>query len=577
MVKWRDLEMRKLFNLFAAALVMLTAASCEKNEVLPDNNTEGKVITLKATINNGETKTSLGEKGTDGTYPVLWSAGDEIAVIQIGDITLNQVNTFRLSTGAETTSATFTCENAVDFDPSKDYLAVYPASAVDIFNGSFKGFNFSSTQTYKQNSFGDGVMPMLAYKGENSVLNFTNAFGILKLQLKGAVDEKVNSIEITSDKPLNGKALHTSVEITLVEDSDENKKVTLDCSANGGVALNQGTATDFHIALPAGDHKLSVCFVTNKGVYYKTTEQTIESGRIIKMASLNTETSSDFPNGNMSYVENGVYLGEGVALPAGEDKTIIWAPVNCGYDAVNFKYGKLYQWGRKYGQGYYYIKPNDEPFENNDLGGGPEFTDGPISWESYTAGNNSNVFFGVSSGETRDWLSPQNPDLWGNGTKTDHDPCPAGWRVPTSDEMKSLSSGFSTYNYPEASEKNTENSELERGYYFYGITDEASAVNKVFFPAAGDLLTSGVCGTWDEYDDNGDLIDIHSDREYNGFYWTSTTNGAYSHSLIFGKKYDSDEGWYYQLYIKENSLRASGCSVRCVKDMTQSQSMPGSN
>ena len=74
--------MKKLFTLFAAALVMLLAASsCEKNEVLPEGNTEGKVVTLKASINNGGTKTSLGEKNGE-TYPVLWSEGDAIAVIQ---------------------------------------------------------------------------------------------------------------------------------------------------------------------------------------------------------------------------------------------------------------------------------------------------------------------------------------------------------------------------------------------------------------------------------------------------------------------------------------------------------------
>ena len=73
--------MKKLFTLFAAALVMLAAASCEKNEVLPGGNVEGKVVTLKASINNGETKTSLGELGSNG-YPTLWTAGDAIAVIQ---------------------------------------------------------------------------------------------------------------------------------------------------------------------------------------------------------------------------------------------------------------------------------------------------------------------------------------------------------------------------------------------------------------------------------------------------------------------------------------------------------------
>ena len=86
--------MRKIMNIFAATLVMLAAASCEKNETLPDNNSEGKVVTLKASINNGETRTSLGAK-VDNIYPVLWSAGDAISVIQE-----SSSYTFVLSEGA---------------------------------------------------------------------------------------------------------------------------------------------------------------------------------------------------------------------------------------------------------------------------------------------------------------------------------------------------------------------------------------------------------------------------------------------------------------------------------------------
>lgn len=40
-------------------------------------------------------------------------------------------------------------------------------------------------------------------------------------------------------------------------------------------------------------------------------------------------------------------VGQGIQI--GET---VWAPVNCGYHATDFQWGKLYQWGRKYGQGY---------------------------------------------------------------------------------------------------------------------------------------------------------------------------------------------------------------------------------
>ena len=342
--------MRKLFNFFAAALVMLAAASCEKNEVLPDNNSEGKVVTLKASINNGGTKTSLGgEKGSDDKYPVLWSEGDSIAVIQedIDSENYGSVYTFTLSEGgAGKASATFECNNANGFNPDLEYRAVYPASSVVLLDGKFDGYGFSDTQSYVQNSFGVGAMPMQTnmYIGTNNPLIFSNVFGVLKLQLKGAADEKVTSIVITSDNALNGEANLELGKIVLSGASDENKKVTLDCSANGGVALNQDKATDFHIALPAGATGLKVLINTNKGSYYKEVPSqdassnpinAITAGNILKMPELNTTNMAP------AYIENGVYLGDGVALPAEKDsegnptKYLIWAPVNCGYDALN--------------------------------------------------------------------------------------------------------------------------------------------------------------------------------------------------------------------------------------------------
>ena len=126
--------MRKFMNIFAAALIMLAAVSCEKNEVLPDNNSEGKVVTLKASINNGGTKTSLGgEKGSDGKYPVLWSEGDKIAVIQG-----NNIYEFTLEGKGGSSSGTFTYSGTGNFDPSQGYKAFYPYSCVTKVGGVIK-------------------------------------------------------------------------------------------------------------------------------------------------------------------------------------------------------------------------------------------------------------------------------------------------------------------------------------------------------------------------------------------------------------------------------------------------------
>jgi hypothetical protein len=72
-------------------------------------------------------------------------------------------------------------------------------------------------------------------------------------------------------------------------------------------------------------------------------------GDNLKLTKVTLLTASpDTPSSSYDYVdEYGINHGPGVEIGG-----VIWAPVNCGYNETDFKYGKLYQWGRKYGQGY---------------------------------------------------------------------------------------------------------------------------------------------------------------------------------------------------------------------------------
>ena len=137
--------------------------------------------------------------------------------------------------------------------------------------------------------------------------------------------------------------------------------------------------------------------------------------------------------------EYGVNHGQGVKI--GET---VWAPVNCGYHATDFKYGKLYQWGRKYGQGY-----SGTLYDANGSKVGtysdavvPTIVSGPVDLATGQSKDNENIFYNNSS-DPWDWLSPQDDELWNSGTeenpvKTEYDPCPEGWRVPTLAEVEIL-------------------------------------------------------------------------------------------------------------------------------------------
>ena len=532
--------MKKLMNLLAVALVMFAAISCDKSETLPDNSANGK-ITLSAIINNSATKTSLGAL-EDGEYPVLWSEGDAIAVVNN-----NQIFTFTLreGEGGKTKGIFELADGAAEsFDPQKEIKAFYPdIDGVD-YNGTAIICDVPQQQTFVAGSFGNGAMPMAAYRAEGSTtaLSFDNLFGVLKLQLKGAAGETVTSIAVTSDKVLNGAANvfigASDNSITLSASDDENKTMTLDCGTDGK-ELSTENITEFLIALPANvaseKHSLKITVNTNLGnaekSYNLNTEQAISAGKIKKMPVI------DF---SIAYIENGVYYGDGIALPKSADgaEILIWAPVNCGYDE-NHKYGLLYQWGRKYGQGYDDETPavvlKNEQLTSADAG------------SSYD--NKNNFYHGYG-----DWLNPAVDNLWYNDAqgatskKTQYDPCPEGWRVPTNAELITLVNGLTEGGSESglSSQWTTIEDQNDKyygmtGFWAYGNTTEKSG-NKIFLPAAGSRNTF-----------------INAPAQSRGVvanYCSSSVDGTYMRVL-------SIQSYQVSSYI---NYRAHGRSVRCVKE-----------
>ena len=228
--------------------------------------------------------------------------------------------------------------------------------------------------------------------------------------------------------------------------------------------------------------------------------------------------------------EYGVNRGKGIAIGA-----TVWAPVNCGYKAASdadkgYPYGKLYQWGRKYGQGYSTSYDADEP----------TIEEGPVSLKYGQAEDNSNVFFTSSSDFRYDWLSTQDDKLWNSGTesapvKTEYDPCPEGWRVPTYAELNILRNRKSSWTTNDG----------QKGYWFSGASNIKYDVPvdedaKVFFPAAGlRNLREGIANY----------------QGGRGRYWSSRPFSDTAYFLSF----DSSNADML------NNYRAYGYSVRCVQ------------
>jgi len=303
--------------------------------------------------------------------------------------------------------------------------------------------------------------------------------------------------------------------------SGASTSVTLDCGS--GVQLNESKATEFIIALPPVLFSKGFTVTVTDDSGNEQTIQTDNENSVLRSSLLvMPEVTLDKVPQTVDYIdEYGINHGPGVKI--GET---VWAPVNCGYHATDFKYGKLYQWGRKYGQGY----------DENDASV-PTIEEGGISLITGQHKSKANVFFTSTSEYYYDWLYPQDSELWNSGSesapvKTEYDPCPEGWRVPTYAELDELNNNYSSW---------TTDDNGRSGRWFSGPNSYTASVPQVFFPAAG--------------------LRFHDDgyayyRGLYGRYWSSRPNSGGANSLYF---YGSDVDMSY------GSGRADGFSVRCVQ------------
>lgn len=219
--------------------------------------------------------------------------------------------------------------------------------------------------------------------------------------------------------------------------------------------------------------------------------------------------------------EYGINHGKGIVI--GET---IWAPVNCGYHAEDFPYGKLYQWGRKYGQGL------GAPYDKRTV----TMTDGGVSLiGGQVSGNTYKFFTGLS-----DWLATKDDKLWNTGTestpkKSEYDPCPEGWRVPVKSELAELAKNHSDF---------VTLTDGQKGMYFSGVYEYSEDASKIFLPASGF-----------RYDTGGSLYNVGN----YGRYWSASPYYDYdAYYLSF-----DDDGYVFSL---GKYYRAAGCSVRCLQE-----------
>ena len=522
--------------IFLAAITIF--AACNKLETpVPTSDT----ITARIEQETDATKTYM-----DASNNIRWSEGDQLLGYMKSSLGLKyQI----LPSSVGKTSAFF--EKVSD---DNDYIgggteldhnvAYYPYSddveAARLESGYILDVVLPSEQTYVPDSFGEGAMAMVAVS-EDKNFTFRNVLGGMKLQLKGTQTVSSISLDGKNNEKLSGAATvtaYTDETKPAISMSDgASASVTLNCGS--GVHLNESTATVFIIALPpvTFSQGFTVTVIDSDGKTYtvetdKSNEVKRSSLLVMPPAALGTSDEEEPEISGSDYIdEYGINHGKGVKI--GET---VWAPVNCGYHATDFKYGKLYQGGRKYGHGY--------SGELYDLSGSiigtysdatvPNTISGPVDLTTGQSETNKNNFY-MTDSSTYDWLSPQNDKLWNSGTesnpvKTEYDPCPEGWRVPTYAELEELFLNRSSWT--------TEYG--QNGYRFSDASSYTETVPQVFFPAAGYCFVINGSA-----DNRGNL----------GTYWSSSPYDYYACVIYF---YDGPA-------TVSCSYRAYGYSVRCVQ------------
>jgi hypothetical protein len=185
-------------------------------------------------------------------------------------------------------------------------------------------------------------------------------------------------------------------------------------------------------------------------------------------------------------------------------------------------YGYLYEWGRS-SDGHQIVRPYalySYNASNNPKESGTPFSFSTITTtkaSSYT-NTDSNYIYDGSNG---DWLLTTNNNLW-QGLNGINNPCPAGFRVPTSTEFTNETSNFSTQD-------------------IYGAF--GSFLN---LPVTGSrFASSGAFSAYFAYS--------------RGCYWTSTISGSLPMSILITNSITSS-----------NSYRTSGFAIRCIKGESSS-------
>ena len=516
--------MKAFYHIKASLLAFAAMVACTEMEISeePQDSTNNELlqelsITGKDFLFENATRSSvtIGESGASFTW-------DEDDVIGIFPDKGDQVS-FAMDEGAGTQTATFS-GGGWALKSSAKYAAYYPHVYENRNLTAIPVSYVGQTQDGNANTDHIGAYDFMA-AGVSTPENGAVAFDMQHL---GALVQL--TITVSEPSTLTKVVLTSSTEFTetgtIDLTADTPAIIAVTQSNTFEIALNNVATTEANedviiyfmtapIDLTDSELTATIHLADETTCEVELTGKNFQAGKAYKLAE-KAEKTIDYID------EYGINQGKGIELDG-----IVWAPVNCGYHKDDFKYGKLYQWGRKYGQGFNYTEANF-----------PIFVAGPAFTSEAEDENNADKFFYVlgntnSAFSYWDFPSLRDVTLWNSGSeeepiKTIYDPCPDGWRAPTENELKSLFKNKSPM----------ESFGSIKGAWFTGNSPYNQDALSIFIPAAGRRDEYMTCQFRNE------RVICWSSKYSRYAYYTGNTS---SENLIGG----------YSAY---------GQSVRCVKE-----------
>ncbi|MEE0235167.1 MAG: FISUMP domain-containing protein [Bacteroidales bacterium] len=527
--------MKRIYSFIAAALTIISAASCVQ-ELSHDAHHQDDAIVYTAIAEGADTKAVLGTSES-GRQQFLWEDGDVIYINPGGG------SSYMFSTSLTEPSAVadfvYQGTDGFQIQTGQPVIATYPFGSWVQMEYRYVLLPIPSAQQIdpKVESYNKLAVPVAAYSTDNS-LHFKNTTALLKCQVSQANVTKIRFYGLNEE----AVAGHSLVCFK------ENGEIDYVGIPNGN--------NEFYVELSAAPGKV---FQSDRSYYLSVIPNTLESGFAVELYDSNDDLlytkkydrsitikrnvilnlgmlgeSSDIEPSADDYIdEYGINHGPGVEIDG-----VVWAPVNCGYHAEDFPWGKLYQWGRKYGQGYYgsLFDPDMNYIEDYYDAGWRVIESAPVSLEAAQSEGNESIFYKSTKEYNYNWFESSDYNLWNSGTeenpvKTEYDPCPKGWRVPTLTELSELTDNFTL----------TTDGIGRTGYMFEDVNPVTSEASQLFFPYSGYSPSNGYTSNY---------------RGGRGYYWSSNLKDVYADYLIF----------YSETTRLTAYNRAHGLSVRCVQD-----------